>query len=340
MGLGRVRIALQYFGEGSGQVNAFVGGEARWSTNVYDVLTREGYDVSYIPIEHDASGFDLYLDAPWDVCDRLKCKRHVHFSFAPFSSQRREGLANQPCVRAGRSIVSCPYGTGYRQSLLAATENDPFQVVFVPMPFHDIYKPTSLGKPFDRTGVVWATKFWSDPVFDNPEHPHHFYVENAINTLRALVKLGEKVPFTLNFIMSEAIQQANPRHDVPGLIGRLPEVRKLGRMSWTELIKVMGTSKFNLPIGGLQASVLESIFGGSLPLLYSDTHYANLSKDVGLLPPVRVATSQEIFEAMETFWRDEKVYTRAWDFYQELFKDHIREGFLRNFKETLSSIGL
>lgn len=334
-----MRIAFQYFGDSSGKINEFVGGEARLSSNIYNILQSAGHDVAYVQGDQD-EGFDLYLDAPWEICDRLKSKRHVHFSFAYYDAERCQDMLRQPCARNGCCFVGHPYKIDQIKSLRAEMAGNPYHFLFMPMPFDDCFRPANTVSPFQRTEIAWATKFWSDPVFDDPNHVQHYYVQNAVNTLQALVRLNQRTDFKMNFIMSESIEQANPRHNIPGLVSQLRDVSRLGRLPWTDLIQIMGKSKLNLPIGGLQASVLESIFGEALPILYSDTRYCATSKEICLLPAVKEATAQEIYEALEAFWFDECLFWYAWEYYQDLFKDHTREGFLFNFDENLAKMGM
>lgn len=339
-----MKIAIQPIGPDSGKINSFGGGEARWNINVYDILKQEGYDVHYRPPGEDA-GFDLYLDTPWTVCKQLKSKKHVHFSFAAMS-----GNANLPqartleCFREGGCILANPYRVGHSRNvaLQEGEEDVDFVPVFIPMPFADIYKPNYDIEPSDRKEIVWATKSCFAPHFETRGEKFVFVPNNAAMTLRALVRLNQRVDFKMNFLLSHHLKEAHPRHNVPELFSKFKDANKVETLPWTELLKLMSRSKLNVPVGGLQASVMEGIFGTSLPVLYQDSrYYSGLERDMCLLPSVREATEDDIYNALETFWFDEKAYKKAWEFYQDsINRDHTTSGWMRNFKEALETMDL
>jgi len=337
-----MKIAIQPIGPDSGKINSFGGGEARWNINVYDILKREGYDVHYLAPGQD-EGFDLYLDTSWAFCKQVKSKKHVHFSFGDMIGGAMLPQARQlECFRKGGCIVSNPYRVGHdRNVALRDEENVDFVPVFIPMPFADVYKPSLDTPPFDRKEIVWATKGCFTPAFEG-DPGYNYIPNNAALTLRALVKLNQRVDFKINFILSHHLGEAHPRHNIPELLSKFKDVNKVETAPWTELLKLMARSKLNVPIGGLQASVMESVFATSLPVLYQDSrYYPIVEREICLLPPVREATEDDIYNALETFWFDEKAYKKAWEFYQDsINRDHTTSGWMRNFKEALETMDL
>lgn len=327
-------MKIAFHSPGDVSINAYVGGEGRWIVNWIHFLRWLGHEVQVVEVS-SAPAADLIFSL--DTCDAIVDRLHIHNNF----SCANVGLLQFPCYKKhGTMWVSNPYRAGYESSL-AWTEAHNIQQVLMPMAYPDHFLPENFEWGFSRTEITLATKGPFSPEFFREGSSQNYIPQRSLDTLNALVRLSKQVDLKVNLVLDEFFSTPEAVSlGVPGLLSQIEGLEKKGRLVWTELVKVMGGSKLNLPLGGLSGSCLESIFAQSLPVFYEDSSFFPAEKNLVLLPPVREATEQDFYEALEVFWRDEVVYRRVWEHYQDAFVEHRTDGLCRNFAETLEKVGV
>jgi hypothetical protein len=214
---------------------------------------------------------------------------------------------------------------------------------FVPQPYpDDLIPPDALAvRGFDRGEIFWGTKDNFHPTFEKALHNEgreHVFIENGLNTLRALIRFQEKVPFKMHFLLKHHLDQAPARLGVPALLDQFKDKVFYNVVPWQPLVGILSRCKLNVPVGGLWGSIPETIFTGGYPLIYPQNQF---SDDFGsVMPLVRDVTEDEIYDAINMLWFDEKIYERNRELLNDLFKDHRTEGLRRNIKIIFERLGL
>lgn len=334
-----MRIAIRDYGQMGNQINGFGGGETRWTANLDRFLRTEGHEV-FRCAEGQDKNCDLFLDASWERCQHVNAPVHVHFSF--FACNR--GALEFPCLPSGKCNMAVPYQLQWIKNQNWMKELDkPFNNIFLPQPYPDDLLPANIDqiRPFDRTGIFWATKDMFHPNFEKLQRPNgkeHVFTQGGLDTLKALLRLQDKADFKMHFLMKHFLDAAHPRYGVPEMLSRFKNSQFYGVVPWTGLVELAAQCKLNVPVGGLWGSIPESIFVRSLPVSYMRNCW---SENFGtILPFPENANEQDIYEALETLWFDERVYQRQFDVQQVLFEDHRTEGLRRNFEIAFEQLGV
>lgn len=333
-----MKIAIRTYGGNGDQVDGFGGGEQRWSANLAHFFHTEGHEVIRCNEGQDV-GCDIFFDASWERCMFSRARAHIHFSF----SGTNRGALEFPCIRSGRCNYANPYRQTHEEGTQWSVEEPNVNAVFVPQPYPDNLLPSHAQiHGFQRNDIFWGTKDMFHPTFCKPEHlraggREHVFVQNGLDTLRALIRLQKKVNFGMHFILKHHIDDAPARLGVPDLLAQLKNVTYHSVTPWTEVVNLLSSSKFNVPVGGLWGSAPESIFAKSLPLLYPRNQFYF---GMDILPNVNDVTEDQIYDTMERLWLDERAYTEIYDVLQEKFKDHRTDGLRKNLAIVFEKVGL
>lgn len=334
-----MRIAVRTYGSEGDQVNGFGGGEQRWTANLAHFLRSEGHEVIRCNEGQDA-GCDVFFDASWERCQHVRSPKHVHFSFFGPNPGAKE---ISECVRSGNCNLAGPYRTAYN-NLLKWAKVEKHNSFFVPQPYPDDLMPAPARevRGFERNEIFWGTKDNFHPVFDPQRDPNtgreHVFIENGLNTLRALIRFQDKVPFKMHFLLKHHLDQAPARLGVPALLDQIKDKQFYTVVPWQPLVGILSRCKLNVPVGGLWGSIPETIFTNGYPLIYPQNQF---SDDFGsIMPLVREVTEDEVYDAINTLWFDEKIYERNRELLNDLFKDHRTEGLRRNLKIVFEKLGL
>lgn len=338
-----MRIAIRTYGRNEyglcDPINGFGGGEQRWAANLAHFLKSEGHEVIRCPEGRD-SGCDIFLDASWERCQYVSAPIHVHFSFFACN----EGARKFSCFSRGGCNLAVPYRVQWvrNQNWMKDLEK-PFTNIFLPQPYPDDLLPTHANEVpgFDRTGILWATKDMFHPNFEKQRQPNgreHVFTQGGLDTLKALLRLQQKTDFKMHFLMKHFLDAAHPRYEVPQLLDQFRNKEFYGTIPWTDLISIAAHCKLNVPVGGLWGSIPESIFVKSLPMFFNRNCWSN---EFGTLLPFPEKTDeQDIYNALETLWFDERVYQRNFDIQQVLFEDHRTAGLKTNFDIAFKQLGM
>lgn len=340
-----MKIAIRSH-EPTNGINGYGGLEQRLAVMWGYVLEREGHDVHYY---HESVGcddtFDLAMECPSEptrsCCDsppRIRAKRHIHSSYGAHNMYHPEITISQ-CYQEGKYILSVPHRQPYTEALGYMAQGSKAQAIFLPLPYPDELMPQGLQKGFDRTEIWWGNKGNFDAVI-HPQHPaYQPFVQNGINTLKALVKLNQKVDFKITFLLTERTKEATsrwPEWGVEELIGQLKQVERLNIIPWTELVQRIGKCKLNTHPGGLTSSVHETIFTHGVPVTpKGSAHMFLRSPGVDLIRDRSDATVEEIYDTYERLWFDEKFYNQVYEVYQDSFTDHRSDSVKRWWKRAL-----
>lgn len=314
-----MRIGMQDF-ETQNNHNYPGRGEQRWAMSWVRFLTEEGYDVQ-IRNCGDDRGIDLFLYAPWETCCYSQAAKHIHFSFFGVS----DGYKQFPCFESGTCNIAVPYKITYDSCLQKAIELN-VGLFLMPTPYPDSWIPADLTPGFHRTGIVWANREIFCPEYEDFKRGALHIPENGVCSLKALVRLAQETTFQLT-IVGEDIDRAAAHRGVPDILAGLPHVQKYPTLRWSRLIGVMGQQKLNLTAGGQLGSTAEALLCGVAPVLYAD-NFVNHKKF--LLPRVKAATEDDIYQALKTLWFDSDIYQQALDFYEIDFQHH-RTAYLRQY---------
>lgn len=308
-----MKISCQAYG-GENNINSYGGLEVRFSVNWADWFRRQGHQVHFF---HQSIGcddsYDLCFDAPISdayPCAKWRAKKHIHSYFSPDVS----GLTFLDCYKAGNAIMSHPTTFSYKRGLEL---NGPgFRRVFTPIPYLDCYRPSVRIPSFDRTEIMWCNKGNFAPQFGED----HYYYINGIRTLEALVRLNKKVDFKITLVLRQLIEQ---RPEVRDLLSQLKNVELLGQISWINLVDRMSRCKINTHAGGLTSAIFESVFCETVPLVPNDFgFFGDEAREANLMPNARVATTDEIYDALERLWLDKDFYSEKNNLFQEGFTPH------------------
>lgn len=331
-----IKVAVRSYGPQGNEVNGFGGGEQRWSANLAHFLQSEGYEVLRC-VEGQDAGCEVFFDASWERCMHSKARAHIHFSF----SGANEGALKFPCPQSGKCNFANPYWETHLAAVEWAKQVPNINPVFVPQPYPDNLLPASAQiHGFERKDIFWGTKDMFHPNFGNQQRPdgrEHVFIQNGLDTLRALIRFQKKVDFNMHFILKHHLDQAPPRLGIPGLLSQFRNTTYHAVTPWTAVINLLAVSKFNVPVGGLWGSAPESIFARSLPLLYPRNQFYF---DMKILPRVEETTEDEIYETLDRLWFDRQAYCEIYDVLQEKFQDHRTEGLRKNLQLVYEKVGL
>ncbi len=334
-----MKIAIRDFGSIGNTVNGYGGGEQRWSANLAHFLAAEGHDLIRCAEGQDHN-CDLFLDASWERCQNIKAPVHVHFSFFACNA----GGLEFPCLPSGDCNMAVPYRNEWIKNVEWNKKLEKsFTNLFIPQPYPDAFLPAAANavEGFARTEIMWASKDMFHPNFVSTPRSaelEHVFVQGGLDMLRALLRLQEKAEFKMNFLMSHFLDQAHPRLGVPELLSRFRNVEFQGQLPWTDLLEVAAKCKLSVPVGGLWGSIPEAVFTKGLPMYCQRNLF---SAYFGCrLPTAELTDEDDMYEALEDLWFDEKVYQRDFEIQQILFEDHRTEGLRRNLKIAFEQLGL
>ena len=320
--------------EPTNSIDGYGGLEQRLGVMWGYFLEKEGHDVHYY---HENVGcdesFDLAIDCPSEPTrsctgdrPRIRAKQHIHSSYGIGPATHPE-ITCSPCYKNGNYILGVPHRQPYTLGLgLMAQGKTKAQILFLPLPYPDELMPQGLEKGFNRTEIWWGNKGNFDPVI-GPDHPaYEPFMVNGVETLKALIKLNQKVDFKITFLLSRRTKEAAARWPDLGineLISQLKNVEQRETMPWTQLVQAIGKCKLNTHPGGLTSSIHETIFTHGVPVTpRENAHMFLRSPGVDLIRERQGVTADEIYDTYERLWFDEKFYTQVYEVYQESFEDH------------------
>lgn len=337
-----MKVAVRSYGTYRDNLEGFGGLELRYTVHLAHFLRNEGHTVSFFDYEAGCGPeIDLAFDAPRERCDHILSKIHVHTRFSPYDSIKydiTEAHCN-PCYISGRFILSLPYKYGY-DAVLAAPYRDKYaHVVFLPIPYTDDMLPPGLVPGFDRKIIFWGNKGNFNSEF-GPERCMH-YVDNGLNTLRALVKLNQRADFTVVFALDSLIRTTRPewREEVEALIVQLRDVQRLDHLPWSQYVRIMGQTKINTHVGDLTSGINECLLVSSVPAASEGfIFFQNVCRELKLMPPAEIATVDEIYAAYERLWFDREHYENVSRAFQAAFEDHRTQAVRKHWNNFLQII--
>ncbi len=338
-----MKIAIRTYGSSSDAIDGFGGGEGRWTANLAHFLRNEGHEVIRCNEGQD-SGCDMFLDASWERCQHARAPHHIHFSFAGPNMGALNPEFTSGCMASGNCNLASPYRPAYNK-LIKWNKEIPHNSFFVPLPYPDDLLPTRALeiRGFDRTDIFWATKDNFHPIFCTPDRlrpdgREQVFVQNGLDTLRALIRFQEKVEFKIHFLLKHQLDQAPPRLGVPLLLDQFRHKQFYNIVHWTKLVEILAHSKLNVPVGGLWGSIPETVYAHSLPLIYPANQ---LSGDFGsIMPMVNETNEDDIYEALNVLWFDERIYLRQQELLNDLFKDHRTDGLRTQINLIFDQLGV
>lgn len=336
-----MKIAVRSYGAERDRLDGFGGLELRYVVHWAHFLRSEGHEVHFF---HENAGcdssFDVALDAPRHACSHMRSKGHVHNWFLPFENTEIDltEAHNNPCYTERRFVLSLPYRYGYNSALKSPHREKYASVVFLPLPYPDDLIPQGLVPGFQRKVIFWGNKGNFNPEFGPERNPH--YIENGLNTLRALVKLNQRAEFTAVFALDSLIRSTRPewRGEVESLIGQLKDVQRLDRVSWSQYRDIMGQTKINTHVGDLTSGINECLLVKAVPAASEGfIFFQDVVKDLKLMPAATVVTAEQIYDTYERLWFDKQHYARVSDTFQAAFEDHRTPALRRWWGEFLDS---
>jgi len=333
-----MKIAVSGHGAGKNHLDGFGGLEHRFGVNWAHFLQFEGHEVHFFDLNHGVDvSFDLAIDCPIECCDKIKAKRHIHGSFGPVSLNSPDVQSTQ-CYQAGNYIYSSPYRVAYLKSLgMAVAGGLKHTPVFMPLPYPDDLLPADMEPGFNRFQISWVNKGNFHPAFT--KEFKYYLITNGINHLKALGKLNQKADFKITFLLDSMIRNTDAewRGEIESLISQLKQVERLETLPWRQLVQLLGACKLNTHVGGLTSSINETIFTHGVPV--TPANFGHLAT-VGLTPPPREATVDQLYDTYERLWFDEKFYYQIYDVFQDHFRDHRTEGVRKAWKAVLQQLDL
>jgi hypothetical protein len=251
-----------------------------------------------------------------------------------------------PCFHTGACNIAVPYRLAWnenRKHIANPGVQGKFNILLIPQPYPDDLLPASAATPgFERQEIFWGTKDNFHPNFTKPEahrgDKEQVFVQGGLDTLRALLRLQQKVDFGMHFLLKHHLDQADPRLGVPQLLDQFKYKKFYNTVPWQPLVGILANCKLNVPVGGLWGSIPETIFTKGMPLIFPRNQF---SGDFGsILPLPEHADEQDISQAIEELWFNERIYRMNYEVLQDLFKDHRTNGLRENLKLALERIGL
>jgi len=332
-----MKIAIRTYGPQGNEVNGFGGGEQRWTANLAHFLRTEGHEVFRCDEGQD-TGCDVFFDASWERCHKSKARAHIHFSFAGAN----RGALEFSCIKNGTCNYANPYRQTHEEGVQWQEEEPSINAVFVPQPYpDDLLPPQAQTHGFHRNGILWATKDMFHPNFCKPDQVRgdreHVFVQNGLDTMRALIRFQKKVDFNIHFALHHHLAEAPARLEIPSLVSQFRNATFSQVTPWSQIIQILSACKFNAPVGGLWGSAPESIFARSLPLLYPRNQFYF---GMDILPDVNTVTEDEIYDTLDRLWHDERAYNEIYDVLQEKIKDHRSDGLRKNLAIVYEKVGV
>ena len=348
--------------EPTNSVDGYGGLEQRLGVMWGYFLTRRGHDVHYY---HERVGcddsFDLAIDCPCEP-DRscggtspeiqalhhnvplIKAEKHIHSSYGIGPITHPE-VTSSRCYQEGKYVLGVPHREQYTAGLSTISQGrTKAQVLFLPLPYPDELMPQGLEKGFNRNGIWWGNKGNFDPVVGPDHHAYEAFMVNGIETLKALIKLNQKVNFDITFLLTartKAAAAAWPALQIEELISQLKSVRRLETIPWSQLVQEIGKCKLNTHPAGLTSSIHETIFTHGVPVTpRGSAHMFLKSPGVDLIKDRQGVTADEIYDVYERLWFDEKFYTQVYEIYQESFEDHRSANVEKYWKRALDFLEL
>lgn len=311
------------------------GGNYRWCSNLKQFLQREGHEVVVRRQGQDGDcGLFIYPER-W-VAHLCQAKYVLQFQWGADSN-----FKDDAAFKTGKSVISCPYRVhqdtleGVQLKWEQETGHKSYSAL-VPWAYPDWfikeYMPDYiLDDPFDRKIITWLSKGWYQPSYESTPAGRARYT-NAVNTMKALVKLNQTRDFKL-IMFGSSTWGDNQLARIPAHLGMAELVAKLKDVeyrsgNWFDVMKLAPHVKINLHPAGLPSSLSEMNLARALPMVYVDNVDIrnSISEDIGLLGKMVDATEDSIYTALEIFWTERAAYNRAIDFHQEWFKEHRTEG--------------
>lgn len=339
-----MKIAVRSWGNYRDNLDGFGGLELRYTVNYAHFLKSEGHEVHFFDGEKGCdSSFDMAIDAPNNKCHLVKAKFHTHNWFSPntINAARNPGIHNNPCYTSGQMSVSDPYRYGYDKAMGndGGIEHNFKHILFLPIAYPDDLIPENLVPGFDRNMILWGNKGNFNPEFGSERNMH--YIINGIDTLKALVKLNKKADFKTVFILDQYIRTTREewRGEVNDLIGQLKDVSRLDQVTWTRYVNIMAKTKINTHVGGLTSGINECLFTQSVPATPEKfIFFQDVAKELKIMPPPEVATAEEIYDAYERLWFDERYYLHVRDAFQDAFLDHRTAGLKGHWRVAMEEL--
>lgn len=336
-----MKIGIRSYGRDRDNLDGFGGLELRYTVQNAHFLRSEGHEVHFFD-ERSSVGedFDLVLDAPRHDCSNIRAKAHLHNWYSPFPDPPliSKEMQDNPCYQRGDFLLSQPYKYGYDLTVRNMDKYKFKDVLFTPLPYPDDLLPENIVPGFDRNIIFWGNKGNFNPEF-GPERGMH-YITNGINTLKALVRLKQRVDFQAVFVLDNLIRNTRLewRDEVESLIGQLKDVVRLEQIPWSQYLAIMSRTKINTHVGGLTSGINECIFTYGVPAVPRKfIFFQDVAKEVDLMPPAEVSTANEIYDAYEKLWFDEHHYNKVRDAFQDAFMDHRTGGLGKQWK-TLEEV--
>ena len=336
-----MKIAIRDHGRGM-SVDGYGGLEQRFAAMWGYFLQKEGHDVHFF---HERFGcdtsFDLALDCPPEPtrAEAIKAKVVVHNSFGTGAAVHPE-VTNCDKYQRGDYVLSVPHREPYINGLgLMSQKKTKAQIVWMPLPYPDELMPSNLEKGFDRKEIWWGNKGNFDPVVDPSHQAYKPFVVNGINTLKALVKLNQKVDFKITFMLTPltlSFSRKWPGEGVEELIGQLKNAERLNIIPWSELVTRISKCKLNTHPGGLTSSIHETLFTQGVPVTpKGSAHMFMRSPGIEFIGDRSEATVDEIYDTYDRLWFDEKYYNQVYDMYQDSFSDHRTDNVRKQWLKML-----
>jgi len=284
-------------------LDTYGGLELRFSVNWAHYIEQNGHQVYFLGADQvvsSAKNYDFVFDAP--TWTSLPCPDHPHFHsyFSPGAPECLKGHCAWPILH--------PSVDGYKMGV-ALDEGIPR--MFAPIPYPNSFLPTEMQEPFDRKLILWANKGSFTPGFGRQQ--------SSMEHLRALAKLAKEFEFKVLF-GGDAFIDAEPFKDEIGALLAIIPHALMGRIPWTELVRLSAQTKLSLHPGGITGCVYESVFAKSLPLVPPGFWaFQEALKDTKLLSSP-FADEAEVEEVLRHFWTDKEYYYKIHAIIQEDFE--------------------
>ena len=336
-----MRIGIRSYGHYRDHLEGQGGVDLRNTVHYAHFLRSEGHDVRFFNEAQGIDGVDVVLDAPRENCANICATNHIHSFFFPFSRYSLEipSVMSNPCYHRGQFMLSSPYRHGYNMAKSQLSDFKYKHLLFLPLPYPDDLCPANLSPGFQRDTIFWGNKGNFAPEFG--QENRYDLITNGLNTLKALVRLNNRSDFRVVFVLDSLIRSTRRewRSEVESLISQLKNVERLEQVTWSEYVEIMSRTKINTHIGGLTSGINECLFTQSVPAVPEKfIFFQDVAEELKILPPAEVATADEIYEAYERLWFDERYYLHIHDAFQDVFVDHRTEGLRKYWQKAMEEL--
>jgi hypothetical protein len=267
----------------------------------------------------------------WVMCDQLtqhlKADLYAHCQFSWTT-----GLLSYPCSQEGHIIVY-PFRESAR-TFDSAKGVCKFPAEFLPYPHCSEYK---LADP-TRTEVVLPSKEVYHKDFGPGGRSTHIPLAGNA-TLRALIRLFKENPklTNANFFAAHGLEPSwSPvinQLGVRDLIDQLPHTLH-NWLTYDKVQAVLSRCKVSLPVGGLAASLTESVAMGALPLVFGGTALTETAERLGcLMNHSDPNPEQAIYELVSEYLNNDRLYIDTINAYQDAMAEHKQDNVARRFLE-------